>query len=88
VLFNFLSSEKDFSMQILNEIVSKVTALSDDELNEIEKAIKKEKTERKINEILEAAKVARQESKEGETYVASTPEEIIQWFKDVMNDGD
>lgn len=73
-------------MQILNEIVSKVTALSDDELYEIEKAIKKEKTERKINEILEAAKVARQESKEGKTYVASTPEEIIQWFKDVMND--
>jgi hypothetical protein len=75
-------------MQILNEIVSKVTALSDDELNEIEKAIKKEKTERKINEILEAAKVARQESKEGKTYVASIPEEIIQWFKDVMNDED
>jgi len=47
VLFNFLSSEKDFSMQILNEIVSKVTALSDDELNEIEKAIKKKKLKEK-----------------------------------------
>jgi len=32
--------------------------------------------------------VARQESKEGKTYVASTPEEIIQWVKDVMNDED
>ena len=50
--------------------------------------IKKEKAERKINEILEAAKIARQESKEGKTYVASTPEEIIQWCKAVMKDKD
>ena len=73
-------------MQVLNEIVKKVNTLSDEELNEIELAIKKEKAERKINEILEAAKEARKESAEGKTYIASTPEEIIQWFKDVMKD--
>jgi hypothetical protein len=75
-------------MQIFKEIVNKVSALSDDELNKIEKVIKKERTERRINEILEAAKAARLESKEGKTYVASSPEEIIKWFKDVMNDED
>ena len=75
-------------MQAIDEIVNKVNSLSDDELNEIEIAIKKEKTERKINEILEAAKQARQESAEGKTYIASTPEEVIQWFKEVMNDED
>jgi hypothetical protein len=52
-------------MQVLEEIVNKVAALSNEELNEIEIAIKKEKAERKINEILEAAREARQESKEG-----------------------
>lgn len=60
--------------------------LSDEDLNEIELAVKKEKTERKINEILESARQARKESAEGKAYIASTPEEIIQWFKDAMKD--
>ncbi len=75
-------------MQVLDEIVNTVNSLSDEELNRVETAIKRERTERKINEILEAAKMALQESLEGKTYIASTPEEIIQWFKDVMNDED
>jgi hypothetical protein len=52
--------------------------LSDGEIEELELALKNEKASRQTKEILEAAKQARQESTEGKTYAASTPEEIIQ----------
>jgi hypothetical protein len=61
---------------------------SDEEIEQFELALKKEKASRRINEILEAAMQARKEHEEGKTYVASTPEEIIQWFKDAMNEED
>lgn len=73
---------------MLTDFVKELNSLSDDEIQQFELAIKKEKTARQINEILEAAKQAKEESEEGKTFVASTPEEIIQWFKDVMNEKD
>ena len=73
---------------MLTDFVKELNALSDEEIEQFELALRKEKAARQINEILEAAKQARQESAEGKTYVASTPEEIIQWFKDVMNEKD
>ncbi|MEP6682372.1 MAG: hypothetical protein ABJA35_03895 [Parafilimonas sp.] len=73
---------------MLTDFVKELNSLSDDEIQQFELAIKKEKTARQINEILGAAKQAKEESEEGKTFVASTPEEIIQWFKDVMNEKD
>jgi hypothetical protein len=73
---------------MLTDFVKELNALSDEEIEQFELALRKEKAARQINEILEAAKQARQESAEGKTYIASTPEEIIQWFKDVMNEKD
>jgi hypothetical protein len=73
---------------MLTDFVKELNTLSDEEIEQFELALKKEKAARQINEILEAAKQARQESAEGKTYVASTPEEIIQWFKDVANEKD
>lgn len=73
---------------MITDFEKELNCLSNEELEQFELAIKKEKSARQINEILEAAKQARQESAEGKTYVASTPEEIIRWFKDVMNEED
>jgi len=75
-------------MQVVDEIKSKVNELSDEELKQIELIIKKEKTQRQIDEILEAAKIAKKEHQEGKTEFASTPEEIILWFKKTLNDED
>jgi ribosomal protein L9 len=75
-------------MTTFTEIVSNVNSFSDEELKQIELAIKKEKAQRQIEEILEAAKIAKQESEEGKTFIASTPEEIIEWFKDAMKNAD
>jgi len=73
---------------MLTDLAKELHSFSDEEIEQFELALKKEKASRKINEILEAAKEARKEHEEGKTYVASTPEEIIQWFKDVMNEKD
>lgn len=73
---------------MLIDFAKELHNLSDDEIEQFELALRKEKASRKINEILEAAKEARKEHEEGKTYVASTPEEIIQWFKDVMDEED
>ncbi|HEX5152435.1 MAG TPA: hypothetical protein VFW07_13390 [Parafilimonas sp.] len=73
---------------MLTDLAKELHNLSDEEIEQFELAIKKEKASRRINEILEAAKQARKEHEEGKTYVASTPEEIIQWFKDVMDEKD
>ncbi len=73
---------------MLTDFVEELHKSSDQQIEQFELAIKKEKAARQINEILEAAKQARQEHAEGKTYVASTPEEIIQWFKDVTNEKD
>ncbi|MFT4154626.1 hypothetical protein [Parafilimonas sp.] len=71
---------------MLTDFAKELHNLSDKEIEQYELALKKEKASRRINEILEAAKEARKEHDEGKTYVASTPEEIIQWFKDVMDE--
>lgn len=73
---------------MLTDFVQELHKFSDEEIEQFELALKKEKAKRQIDEILEAAKQARKEHDEGKTYVASTPEEIIQWFKDVMNEED
>ncbi len=73
---------------MLIDFAKELHNLSDEEIEQFELALRKEKASRKINEILEAAKEARKEHEEGKTYVASTPEEIIQWFKDVMDEED
>jgi hypothetical protein len=70
------------------DFVNELHKFSDEEIEQFELALKKEKASRRINEILEAAKEARKEHEEGKTYIASTPEEIIQWFKDAMNEED
>jgi hypothetical protein len=63
---------------MLADLVKELNLLSDGEIEELELALKNEKASRQTKEILEAAKQARQESTEGKTYAASTPEEIIQ----------
>ena len=73
---------------MLTDFVQELHQLSDEEIEKFELALRKEKAVRQINEILEAAKQAKQESTDGKTYVASTPEEIAQWFKNVVNEKD
>jgi hypothetical protein len=73
---------------MLTDFAKELHNFSDQEIEQFELALRKEKTSRKINEILEAAKQARAEHEEGKTYVASTPEKMIQWFKDVMDEED
>ena len=73
---------------MLTDFVQELHQLSDEEIEKFELALRKEKAARQINEILEAAKQAKQESVDGKTYVASTPEEIAQWFKNVVNEKD
>jgi hypothetical protein len=73
---------------MLTDFAKELHNFSDEEIEQFELALKKEKAIRRVNEILEAAKQARREHEEGKTYVASTPEEIIQWVKGVMDEQD
>ena len=73
---------------MLTDFAKELHKFSNEEIEQFELALKKEKASRRINEILEAAKEARKEHEEGKTFVASTPEEIIQWVKDVMDEED
>ena len=76
--------EKVWTM--ITDFAKELHNFSNEEIEQFELALKKEKTLRKINGILEAAIQAKKDNEEGKSYVASTPEEIIQWFKDVMDE--
>ncbi len=59
-----------------------------EELEQAENIIKKEKTKRKLDEILQDASAARKESTEGRTLVASDKKEMAAIFKKMIDDED
>jgi len=59
-----------------------------EELEQVENIIKKEKTKRKLDEILQDAIAARKESAEGRTLVASNKKEMASIFKKMIDDED
>ncbi len=66
------------------ELVETVEHLSEDEIDELREILRRKKEE----EILEASKEALKEYKEGKTISLSSPEEIKNFFNNLMNEND
>lgn len=64
------------------EIVETVDHLSEDEIDELRAILRKKKEQ----EILEASEEALKEYKEGKTISLKSPEDIKNFFNEIMND--
>ncbi|MFP5040172.1 hypothetical protein [Parasediminibacterium sp. JCM 36343] len=75
-------------MITLSAFKNEINSLGNEDLEKIESIIKMEKTKRKINELVKEARLARLESLEGKTLVASNKEELLDVFKKMINNED
>jgi hypothetical protein len=67
---------------------NEITHFNYEELEQAENIIKKEKTKRKLDEILQDTVNARKESAEGRTLVATNEKELANIFKKIIDDED